>query len=452
MNNSRIFDLRIVVALLVSILFGLLFNKLLPLLSIKPLYLLALPLSVVFFAILIIKPIWVFTVIFLARPLLDNSLNLTKSGGGFGAGAVVNLAVIILAAFLAIYQSTFPNKEKTVRIWIIYLFLMFLSVLYSPYMMSGVRLYFNYVSYFAMFLLPFLLIKTEKDFISWLKIFACSFILPVFNGYWDLAHGGKYFADAGTRISGPFTHPNILAFYMVLGITFYFYLLKTEYLKHKPKIMICMKIMIMAMLFLLVATKSRNAWIACAGIFMIHGFLKDRKLLLMLLLLIPLSLSLPQVRERLHSISSGEKQEYSGLNSFEWRLRMWESSLPLIKQKPLHGYGLTSFKPMSVDFSNVGRNMGAHNAYLEILFETGLIGLISFLGLLISPLLIFFKNMRNAAGKIPSTLWGIGISYLISYMIICSADNLSYYLAFNWYVWFFIGLMLVSERFINDKP
>ena len=105
---------------------------------------------------------------------------------------------------------------------------------------------------------------------------------------------------------------------------------------------------------------------------------------------------------------------------------------------------------MSKEFSDVRKDMVAHNAYLEILFETGIIGLLSFLALFMSPLIIFFKYMIKTSSQINAKLWAIMVAYVFSYMIICSADNLSYYLAFNWYVWFFIGLMLVFEKFTYE--
>ena len=59
MLNSRMFDYRIWVTLILSLGFGFALNQLIPMLSEKPLFLLALPLGILFFAILVIKPKWV---------------------------------------------------------------------------------------------------------------------------------------------------------------------------------------------------------------------------------------------------------------------------------------------------------------------------------------------------------------------------------------------------------
>jgi len=63
---------------------------------------------------------------------------------------------------------------------------------------------------------------------------------------------------------------------------------------------------------------------------------------------------------------------------------------------------------------------------------------------------MFFKNMIQSISQDQAKLWAIVVAYLFNYLIICSADNMLHYLVLNWYVWFFISLMLVSERFSHD--
>src|SRR5258708_6961573 len=113
MLNSRSLDYRFWVTLILSLSFGLALNKLIPLFSEKPLFLMALPFGILFFAVLFIQPKFFLSCLLIARPLLDNVLNLTKTdvggGQGMGIGAVLNLAVIVLAIFLAFHYSSFPS-------------------------------------------------------------------------------------------------------------------------------------------------------------------------------------------------------------------------------------------------------------------------------------------------------------------------------------------------------
>jgi O-antigen ligase len=362
-----------------------------------------------------------------------------------GIGAIFNLTAIFLAIFLAFYTLNFPQKVAPVYCWVIYLMCMLATVFYSPSRGESMRLWLNYLSYFALFLIPFLIVKNQEDFVHWLKILGVSFVLPILCADLDLVRGGRYFEDAGNRIAGTFTHPNILAFYLVLAFTFFFYLLKSGHLKSSTPVKWGVRGLMLNTLVLLVATKTRNAWISIYTGFAIYAFLKDRKMLLLLMLIVPLLFLIPPVQERMLTVLKNDASgDYRGINSFEWRMQMWKSSFSKIAQRPLQGYGLGSFKSMSEEFST-NKKTGAHNTYVELIFETGMVGLLSFLGLFLSPLTVFFKKMRLSETLAEGQIWALVISYIISYMLICSADNLLFYLVFNWYVWFFIGLMMLAS-------
>ena len=229
MMAVQFLNFRIIAAFFISCVFGIFLTALVPLFNNHPSMLLALPLAGAFFLMLVIVPKAMFVVVFLLRPLLDLALNLTKvnvGGQEIGFGAILNLIVIVLAVFLVFYEGVFPRKNQVVHCWVLFLVVMLIAVVDSPFAGRAMRLYANYLSYFAMFLIPFLIIKTRGDFLFWVKIFAWSFVLPVLYANIDLAHGGQFYVDAGTRIKGSFSHPNVLAFYLCLGITYYFYLLK----------------------------------------------------------------------------------------------------------------------------------------------------------------------------------------------------------------------------------
>ena len=459
MLTSSFLNYRIILSLAVSALAGLALLALMPVFSKHPQMLLVLPMAGAFFLMLVVNPRWTFILVFLTRPLLDIFLNLTRvslGGQEIGIGAILNLVIIVLAVFLFFYEGGFPRKNPVVKGWAFFLVVMLFAVIYSPYFGRAIRLYANYLSFFSMFLVPFLIIKRREDYVFWLKVFAWSFVLPVLYANFDLLSGGQFYADAGMRIKGTFSHPNILAFYLCLGITYYFLLLKGRLFPVSREVRMGMVVLAVNMLILLLASKSRNAWIACFASFFIFGLLRDRKTLGMLFLMMPLLLFVPSVKDRVVTVFNGESAiNYKGVNSFEWRLKMWKSSLPWVAKRPLQGYGISSFLPMSAEFSVVGTN-GAHNIYVETLFESGIIGLMSLLALLFKPLILFLQYMFRSPHR-QAVLWAIVAGYLISYIVICSADNLSYYLVLNWYVWFFIGLMMVAKRYIEpagpkDQP
>ncbi|MDE2027517.1 MAG: O-antigen ligase family protein [Candidatus Omnitrophica bacterium] len=449
MRNSYLLDYKMMVTVFASVCLGCVLTGVCPFFERKPLLLLAWPSAAFFFVLMVTQPKGMTAAILLVRPLLDILLNLTKvnvAGEGVGIGAVLNLAVILLAVFLAFYMLNLPRRVFPVYLWIVFLLLMVLCACYSPYPREGVRICFNYFSYFALFIIPFLIIKNQEDFLFWLRVLAASFILPVLYADVDMARGGHYFEDAGMRIMGTFTHPNILAFYLVLAFTFYFYLFKSGYFQGRPFSGLVARLFMINILVLLVATKTRNAWLAVYVVFLIYGLLKDRKILWILVLAVPLLTAIPPVAQRITNIFNGHSENgYRGLNSYEWRLQLWQSSLAQIAERPLQGHGLGTFKPSTERFFTQTKDTHAHNTYIEVLFECGLIGLASFIALLGGTIVAFIQCLRRAVQQSQQRVWAIMISYLLSYMLICMADNLSYYLVFNWYVWFFVGLMLAAE-------
>ncbi len=446
--KAFLFDYRMWLTVLLSASLGWVWSASSSIFDVKPILMLAIPIAILFFLLMVTKPKWVIFIIIMIRPLLDVVLNLTKTsvgdGQAVGFGAIFNFTVIFLSIFLAFYTLNFPQKIQPVSCWIFYLVFMFLTVCYSPDRAESIHMWLNFLSYFALFLIPFFIIKNQEDFNFWLKVLGASFILPILYADIDMARGGEYFEDAGMRIMGTFTHPNILAFYLVLAFTFYFYLLKSGHLKSSLFSRCAVVLLMIDILVLLIATKTRNAWISIYMGFLIYALLKEWKLLLILVVLVPMISFIPQVHDRMSSVvSDNVHSDYQGLNSFEWRMQMWQSSFSKIAQRPIQGYGLGTFKYMSGKFST-NKKMGAHNTYVELLFETGLIGLTSFLVLFLTPIVVFFKKMLLSQKLIEARVWAIMIGYIVSYMLICFADNLLYYLVFNWYVWFFIGLMLVA--------
>ncbi len=429
---------------------------LIPIFDKKQAVLFMLPLIEVFFLFILVRPREMLAGILLIRPTLDLLLEQTKISLGsveFGAGAGLNLAVIFLALLFRLYDQNSFKANPAIKWWALYLFFLFIAACHSPYLGSAIRSLIDNATYFAMFMLPFLIVKSQKDFNYWIKIIALSFVIPVVVGNIDLlVWHGRHFADSGQRIAGSFGHPNILAYFLAFGLTFYFYMTRSKLFKFSRLMSFFIIALMVNMLVLLFATKTRNAWIACFIGFFIYGLLRDRKFVLILLVITPMAMLIPSVHQRVVNVfdsSTAVDADYHGLNSYEWRLEMWKSCIPMILQRPLQGYGLTSFMPMSAEFSTVGTE-GAHNVYLELLFETGIFGLLSFVIMFLSLLKIFWKRMVHPP-DLGSKLAAILLGYIASYMIICSADNLMYYLAFNWYVWFFLGLLIKQMDFIDGQ-
>lgn len=71
------------------------------------------------------------------------------------------------------------------------------------------------------------------------------------------------------------------------------------------------------------------------------------------------------------------ERRISGVQTGAGRFAIWKNSLLAFEQKPLLGFGIFTFKDVMGDL--YGNSRHAHNTYLEVLLETGVIGLLLYL-------------------------------------------------------------------------
>ncbi len=421
-----------------------------PILTEKPALIAGLTAVAVYFLVMVMAPETALAILLLCRAFLDPVLESTRvdaAAQGMGLGALINLAIIVLTFFLWIRNRSGVIKKSFTVMWSLFLAVTFLSAFYSPETGRALRLWLNFVTYFCMFSLPFLVALTPEKRRFWWIILLVSFIAPVAVADIELLGGGyDAGAAAGMRIAGTFMHPNILAFYVGLGLVLVAYSLQQKSWGLSRIQRNFLKLLAVNLAVLLLMTKTRNAWLAFWTTFFIYGLWKDRRLALFLIFLPPLALLIPPVAERVFDLFQPEYlRAYHGDDSLSWRIHLWESSIPWIWKSPLIGHGLSSFIPLSVNFFESVSGVGAHSVFIELLFETGLIGLISYLGIFTVLLKKGFFQ-RNTAGVANDRATALAAVFVIGYLVINMADNLLHYLVFNWYFWFFVGLALVEEK------
>lgn len=122
---------------------------------------------------------------------------------------------------------------------------------------------------------------------------------------------------------------------------------------------------------------SRSGYLAFAGGCAFVGLVKERKLLVVLLLLaLGWGIVAPEaVRTRISSTYDSRAGTFD--HSSELRLQLWEEALPLFLSDPVLGKGFQTYAHME----NLGGYWDTHNLYLKTLVETGLLGLLLLLGL-----------------------------------------------------------------------
>ncbi len=115
------------------------------------------------------------------------------------------------------------------------------------------------------------------------------------------------------------------------------------------------------------------------------------------------------------------------------RKMFWDFCITMFKDRPIIGYGLNTFnevfyKSTNYIFNGVAWNMYAHNIYYELLGETGIIGIILFLIIIlknfIESIKLFKKNNLDNSWK--AALW-ISIGLQALFIIYGLSGNTLYY-------------------------
>jgi O-antigen ligase len=390
------------------------------------------------------------TALLFIRPLSDRifeSGRFDVGGHAISYGALINLVIICL--FLLYSNQLFRRVPHGLRTaWLPFLLIAVVAVLYSPVQIDAARTFITYVTFAAMFMFAFLVAKSDRDATYWLKLVILSSVLPAIYGLFQTLSGLDWYVAGGSfdtatsarmGIAGTFSHPNQFAFFLLTIIGNIFFLLVTDRGHMNQRLRIALNAYLIPLFLLLVMTKTRSAWAASVMLLFIYGLAYDKRALLGLFALPLIALAVPTISDRIVDIVS--RNNYAGgtgganLNSFAWREMLWDNAFVYIWERPMFGYGLDSFHYYSPLFFPLSpRGTDAHNVFVQLIFETGFIGLCCFLWVF---LWYFTWLARYSRVDRRSTITIMGILSL--YLAICYSDNVLQYLSFNWCFWFSCG-------------
>jgi putative inorganic carbon (hco3(-)) transporter len=373
------------------------------------------------------------------RPLTDRLFDLAGievAGNHVTYGILLNI-IVVCTAMINIVRIRRSTPTGLRNIWLPFLFVCAIAVLYSPLPFDAVRRLFVYVCYFSIFGLAFVVVKSERDVLFFLKLVVLSSLLPVLYGLFQTFSGSGWFDDS--RIQSTFSHPNMLAFYLLAVIGIILFLSATERARITGRLRLFLNLYLIPILIVLIMTKTRSAWIGCFALFLGYGLAYDRRVLVPVLIAATLTFAIPVVSERIFELTS--QNDYIGesavtLNSYAWRKLLWADALTYIWQQPILGYGLHSFPFYSAEFFSPAPGAYAHNDFIEVLFETGLVGLTAFLWIFVRCFAWLIPRRRFDSGGFITAA-----TIMAAYLICSYSDNLMEYLPYQWEFWFPFGVI-----------
>ncbi|MBA7465103.1 Photosystem I assembly protein Ycf3 [subsurface metagenome] len=342
-------------------------------------------------------------------------------------------------------------------------------------LLSSIDIYISLYSLFTIILLAGLYVLVPNVIRGRKQIRKIMFSLIFVSGLISIYSIGQYLgtdllnlkAVGSGSISGPFENRNVLASFLVFTMPvsagFLF-----EKISKKLKIMVGLVMIIT--LIALIYTRTRGAWVGFIGAMaffagaklMIERGMKKifkslfskKSLIIISLMVICLGLL---IRYDYRKDGSFTKKFLSIADlknpATRHRFVMWRTGIDIIKEHPLLGTGMGTFKKIHPKYQSkylrtkkYGRFEGlsrfVHNDYLEITANTGMLGLGTFLWLIVTLYWTGLKRLKQISeSKYSPNLFIIILSSLTA-VLIHSFFHYSFYLpATSMLFWLWLGLL-----------
>lgn len=302
-------------------------------------------------------------------------------------------------------------------------------------------------------------IRTERELKTFIIVFIGCQLFRIFEptwlhlttGYWGSAtYIGSGFTD---RLAGsPYdtVNPNGLAFIIVVTIPLYYFVTRESPFRARIFYYLTLPICIYA----LILTQSRSGMIGL--IVVIAGIIikAKKKMLWSVLMIIAGVITFaaldPVHQERYLSINI-YRSDVAGHESAQGRIDAWVTGFRVFLHRPLFGHGLGT--SAEAGWNVIGQPRIAHNMYIEILQELGIIGFIIFLFYVKNILQTFSVarktmviNKQFTSGFLVSLTHAMEVLIILLLVFSLASYGLKSY---PWY--FFGGISAVILRFVSTK-
>jgi len=344
---------------------------------------------------------------------------------------------ILLLGFLALWIITKGVRLdgiKPIRYpFILFILALLISLIFSQDKITSVKELYKYVTAIIIFLVAIALSSKDKGLlvrcivltgipISLLAIYQYFFGFQLVADYLAKENiSNIYILDyvKQKRVFLPFVTSNVLGGYLAMIISLS--------LTQKNRVWL-----IIPLAFALLLTRSIGGFLSLLLGLVIYLYLQGKLGKRGILSLFVLTIFILSV---LITRSADHKQHVQPIFSTAMRLNYWKDALIIIKTAPLTGVGLGNFNIFSTRF--------AHNSYLQIWAEMGILGLISILWLIIATFKSGLKDTESATRKNQSAgLVAAGTVFLIHNFV-----EFSFFLpevALIW--WVILGLTISKEK------
>lgn len=358
---------------------------------------------------------------------------------GFDILAIILDTIFILSGCLYILKKGI--KTATIdRIIIIFLLSLAISIIFSNNFLKSLAESYKYLPLIGLFYITRVADREDKRQLNLILILSAAlvsvyslchlFILSRFISEY-LSNNPNYpFADVFLvmkRAASPFLTANLLANYLVMIIILCLGLTIQKIKDNKKDPLLFLNISCLSISFItLFFTKSIGGWltlILSISIFFAFAKMLNKKTLSLIFVIFIIFSAVLAMR------MGGDKDFTKPTFSVHKRISYWKETVNIIRKDPLTGTGIGDF--------TLKDTRSAHNSYLQVWAETGLLGIISWLG-------IIFLFIRKGLGELRykkviyyrSGILSSGVAFILHNLI--DFGFFSPQVAFLW--WIVLGL------------
>lgn len=358
------------------------------------------------------------------------------SGIGIGSlSSILGIMVIFFTGLLTFERGYVKQLHIThLLLFILFIFLTFLSLIWSINIDSTFNRLLVFIQLFITILAYGQIVDTKKDNLKMIDAFLLGTVVIVIAMLFNFIQGDLY---ASARYSALGRGPITNALLLCLGIPFAWYSLKNSKGKIRKNLIL---LYIISSVFCILITGSRTAFIGLLPvIFYFIMYMKTslvRKIYIGMILGVSLIVVLyfipDNTLERLFATGEALTE-----GNFTGREDIWGYGINIFMDNKLFGIGVMTYALAMEPL--LGKTMAAHNIFITVLVEQGLLGII-FLLLLLAYVLLKIWKLPEKEKRL----------CLVIFMIwLISAASQSYWEAqkSSWFIWgLFISYFVMNKN------
>ena len=342
-----------------------------------------------------------------------------------------------------------------------FVFIGFLSTLTSvSFSLSLEGFFFKLFEWIMLYFIVAETINNKKKLNRLLIVMLASMVLIGIDAIFQFLTGAdfmRHYASMAYRLRASFGNANSFAGWLVIMVPLVFcfayfginkwIVLPEKYNWIKKSIRPILWITSALLIFCLALTYTRGAWMGVILSLIFLGVFKSKKLLVFLLIaLLAFSFIAPQrIKQRISLTFQSSKTRANLLD--KTRYSLWHEALNIIKDFPLIGCGLNTYAIVAPDYKITKKGgIYPHNSYLHMAAESGLLGLGTFIWIMITLFRTSLANLKRIGHRFHSVILIGLLAGLFGFLAHSFVDTNIYTLQLGNLMWFIMGLIVAVQK------